>query len=102
MDGDGIVRRGWLAFGLGCAAVLLMTLISEGAHWQSSRTLDRLDAMAQVPASLQALQWSLLDAVAARREAPDTGAAAQARHQVALALAALDEHFRGRPEARAA
>ncbi|MDE2080002.1 MAG: sensor histidine kinase [Burkholderiales bacterium] len=102
MDADGIVRRGWLAFGLGCLAVLLMTLISEGAHWQSSRTLSRLDAMAQVPVSLQDLQWSLLDAVAARHDAPDAGPALRARTEVGLALASLDAHYRDRPEAQSA
>ncbi len=103
MDAEVIVKRGRLAFVLACGAAALMLLISEGAHWQSARTLDRLDAIATVPASVQALQWSLLDATAPGQVGASAGpaldAGLQARSRISSALAALDAHYRDRPDA---
>ncbi len=104
MDGDVVsVKRGTVAFALACGAAVLMVLISEGAHWQSARTLERLDAMAAVPVAIQSLQWSLLDVVAARQATLADGqggdAAGQASSRIASAFAALDAHYRDRPEA---
>lgn len=104
MDPALIGRRSHLAFALAGIAAALMVFISEGAHWQSVRTLDRLDEMAAVPADLQVLQWGLVDALAARQPkangavAPEAGRDAQSR--ITEAFAALDTYYLDRPEAR--
>lgn len=111
MDVLTVIKRNPLIFPMACLAVLALVSISEGAYWQSSRTLDRLGAMAIVPTSLQDLQWGILDAEAA--PAPATGVAtvdlrqvqspadAAALETIAGAFAALDTYYADQAQPKA-
>jgi signal transduction histidine kinase len=93
-----LLKRSPLASVLACVAALMLLVTSEGSYWRSAATLDRLDAMADVPAQVQALQWGVVDATAAT---PDPKAQRSARERVDVALAAIDAHYRLRPQAQA-
>lgn len=111
MDVLKVIKRNPLTFPVACVVVLALISISEGAYWQSSRTLDRLGAMAIVPTRLQELQWGVLDAAAARQIDTATATADSRRAQVladvqamqviAGAFAALDAYYADQARPRA-
>lgn len=67
MDLVTVVKRSWLVFPLAVAAAVAMVAISEGAYWQSIRTLDNLRAINAASSSVQRLQQGVLAAEAGQR-----------------------------------
>lgn len=111
MDVLKVIKRNPLIFPMACVGVFALISISEGAYWQSTRTLDRLGAMAIVPTSLQELQWGVLDAEAARKtDAPaitaesrqaQWAAYGQALQTIAGAFTALDAYYADQAQPKA-
>jgi signal transduction histidine kinase len=103
MDVALIVQRHPLVFPLACVAAVAMVVISEGSHWRSVHTLDRLGSMASASSGVQGLQQSILDAETGQRGYLLTGRPEQLQpyHQALQDIAAgfdlLDTYYAGQP-----
>jgi len=67
IDALKLIRRSPLALALAVLAALAMLFISEGAYWQSLRTLDQLVTETQARASVLDLRKHILDAETGQR-----------------------------------
>jgi signal transduction histidine kinase len=107
MDVTTRVRRNPIVFALACVAAIAMVIISEGSHWRSIRTLDRLGMMAGASSNVQGLQQSLLDAETAQRGYLLSGRAEQlqpyrqALQDIEGNFGFLDRYYGGEPESAA-
>lgn len=101
------VRRNPIVFALACGAAIAMVIISEGSHWRSMRTLDRLGMMAGASSNVQGLQQSLLDAETGQRGYLLTGRAEhlqpyrQALQDIEGNFGFLDRYYGGEPASAA-
>lgn len=101
------VRRNPVVFALACAAAIAMVILSEGSHWRSVRTLDRLGVMAGASRNVQGLQQSLLDAETGQRGYLLTGRAEhlqpyrQALQDIEGNFGFLDRYYSGEPASAA-
>ena len=67
MDLVALIKRSRFVLPLACAAAVTMVVISEGAYWQSIRTLDNLGSISAARSSVQGLQQGILAAEAGQR-----------------------------------
>ena len=107
MDVATLLRRSPIVFPLACLAAVAMVVISEGSHWRSVRTLERLGNMATASGGVQGLQQSILDAETGQRGYLLTGRPEQlvpyrqALHDIEVGFAFLDQYYGSQPESAA-
>lgn len=94
MNAWNVAKRNPVVFGLALLAAVALLFVSEGTHWQSLATLERLAAGHAERSNVRDLHIGMLEAQSARRAWRLTGAQAHLDAQaagLAEARASLDE-----------
>lgn len=103
MDVAKLFRRSPIVFPLACLAAVALVVISEGSHWRSVRTLERLGDMATASGRVLDLQQSIWEARAAQRGYLLTGRPEQllpyrqALQEIEVGFAFLDRYYGSQP-----